>query len=316
VNAPSPAGPQGLSACAQPWIQAARPAAFPMIFFPLLIGQAFAYQAHGQLGTVLFLKTLLFGMFYQVYLLYTNDHADQNIDRTNTQYWLSGGSRVLPDGLLRSESLLAGARIALLALLGLALSLAILSDRLWMPLGTLLAVFLCWAYSRPPLQWSYRGHGEILQGIGCGVLLPLIGYYMQTGSLQQFPLGVLFPLYLLFYVSNIVTALPDYRSDRAGGKRTYPVRHGQRNARLTVVAVLALTCLGILLVAPRASWLQLVVIVAPACMILTTIITSGLLHRASVDNFPACKSFVTWVSASQVWLLCAWTGMIVIEGAR
>ena len=180
-----------------PWLQAARPLAHPMIFIPLAIGQAYALHTNGAFSWAAFAGALLFGVLYQVYLLYTNDHADEAIDRTNEQHWLSGGSRVLPEGKLNGDQLLVGARLALVALAGLSLFLAVFKERPWMPVALLLAAALCWGYNRPPLQLSYRGHGEVLQGLGCGVLLPLIGYYLQQGSLAAFPWLALIPLYLV-----------------------------------------------------------------------------------------------------------------------
>ncbi|MEN1729652.1 MAG: prenyltransferase [Pseudomonadota bacterium] len=301
---------------ARPWIQAARPVAHPMIFIPLVMGQAFAVHALGQFSILMFFYALLFGVLYQIYLLYTNDHADESVDRKNTQYWLSGGSRVLPEGKLQSHHLLQGARWALVALTVLTGYLTLVADRPWICVGTLAAVVLCWAYNREPLQWSYRGHGEVLQGLGCGVVLPLIGFYLQQGSLQKFPLPALPPLFLLFLAGNLITALPDYRSDKAGGKRTFPVRHGELMARKTAVLLLALAYAMVPFVIPASSWTAIAIVLIPAVTILGGLVGSGLLQKADVTDFPACKAFVTWVSASQAWLLCSWIAVLLIGAPR
>ncbi len=301
----------------QPWIQAARPAAHPMIFIPLFIGQALAWQMHGhqQHSLTFFLYTFLFGVLFQIYLLYLNDHADEAIDRTNEQYWLSGGSRVLPEGKLRASDLLLGANVVLVAMVGLTLILALFLDRPWMPVGAALAIGLCWAYNLHPLQLSYRGYGEILQGLGCGGLLPLIGFYMQQGSLQGFPWSALIPLYLIFHAGNIITALPDFSSDRAGGKRTCPVRHGEYRARKTVLFLLCLACVSVVFANLFMSPIALALIVIPCGLMLTTVVTSGVLQKASVANFPICKKFVCLTSASQAWLLCAWAAALLMDNS-
>lgn len=301
---------------AQPWVQAARPVALPMILLPLLLGQLLAFDVQGQFSVEMLIYALLFGVIYQVYLLYTNDHADEAVDRISTQYWLSGGSRVLPQGKLGGDDLLVGARVALAALVALTFFIALVGDRPWVWICTLLAVLACHAYHRPPLQLAYRGHGEILQGLACGVLLPLIGFYLQQGSLQQFPWPALVPLYLLFHAGNIITALPDYKADRAVGKRTFPVRVGERNARITAISLLAVACASVPLLAVSASWVWMAIIVAPAGLIIAGLLASGLLNKADVADFPACKAFVTWLSVSQAWLLCAWTGVLLIGAER
>ena len=274
-----------------PWLQAARPIAHPMIFIPLAIGQAHALHTYGAFSWAAFAGALLFGVLYQVYLLYTNDHADEAIDRTNEQYWLSGGSRVLPEGKLNGDQLLAGARLALAALAALSLLLAVFKERPWMPVALLLAVALCWGYNRPPLQLSYRGHGEVLQGLGCGVLLPLIGYYLQQGSLAAFSWLALIPLYLVFHAGNIVTALPDYASDKAGNKKTFPVRHGERPARLAAVALLLVAYASFVVVTSQLSPVYLGVIVAPPVVILIGVAAFGLLANGERGELLALQDF-------------------------
>lgn len=298
----------------QPWVQAARPLAHPMIFLPLLVGQTLAFDVNQQFSLMLFLYTLLFGVLYQVLLLYVNDYADETVDRANDRYFLSGGSRVIPEGKLRGKDLLAGATVAFLALMGLTAWLVIIIDRPWLWVGTVLAVALGWAYNMKPLQLSHRGHGEILQGLGCGVLLPLIGFYLQQGSMQEFPWFTVLPLFLIFYVGNIVTALPDYPSDKAGGKRTYPVRHGELGARQAALGLLATAYVGVMVANRQLSWMGLAFIAAPAALALGGTIQSGTFYAANTSNFAICKRFVIWVSASQAWVLCAWVGILLFGG--
>ncbi len=287
-----------------------------MIFVPLLLGQALVFDVQGRLSWTFFLYAMLFGLIYQVFLLYLNDVADEVVDGTNDRYFLSGGSRVLPDGKLRRQDLLLGARVAFVALAGLAAWVAVVLDRPGFLAGTGLAVFLAWAYNSKPLQLSYRGHGEILQGLGCGVVLPLIGFYLQQGSVLGFPWAVLLPLYLIFHAGNIVTALPDTPSDRAGGKKTVPVRRGELTARRSALKLLALACICVVIVNLHRPWIVLAILVVPATLVLAGVVLSGLLSRANTSDFAGCRQFVTWVSASQAWLLCAWLGALFMGGSR
>ncbi|MEM7613161.1 MAG: prenyltransferase [Pseudomonadota bacterium] len=299
----------------RPWIQAARPIAHPMIFIPLVIGQAMAFGQQGQFSVFLWAHTLLFGVLYQVYLLYLNDYADQAVDRLNTQHWFSGGSRVLPDGKLAPRDLRVGANVALALMIGLTVFLASIVDRPLMIAGIALAIALCWAYNLKPLQLSYRGYGEVLQGLGCGVLLPLIGFYMQQGTLAQFPWGALIPLYLVFHAGNIITALPDFPSDSKGGKRTYPVRHGEHRARSMALTLLTVAYGSFVLANIRLPMNILAAVVVPSALVLIAIVLSGLHQGANTADFPRCKRFVTWTSVSQAWFLCAWSGALLMSSS-
>ncbi|MEM9304866.1 MAG: UbiA family prenyltransferase, partial [Pseudomonadota bacterium] len=122
------------------------------------------------------------------------------------------------------------------------------------------------------------------------------------------------PLYLIFHAGNIITALPDYPSDRQGGKRTFPVRYGEPMARLTALLVLALAYITVVPTSPPLAPPSLAVIVIPAALLLALIVISGTLRKADAAAWSACKRFVNWTSASQAWLLGAWVVALLLEG--
>jgi 1,4-dihydroxy-2-naphthoate octaprenyltransferase len=159
------------------------------------------------------------------------------------------------------------------------------------------------AYSFPPLRLSYRGGGELLQGLGCGVVLPLVGYYLQAGTLGSFPLAVLFPSFLLAAAGNVTTALPDHPADRAADKRTYPVRLGQLTARRHVLQSIALAAFIAVLVVPGGSILSRGLVFAITIAILSA--NLRLLGSADATNEDECLRFVVMTSSASAW---AWLG--------
>jgi 1,4-dihydroxy-2-naphthoate octaprenyltransferase len=290
------------------WIQAARPAAHGMIFIPLLAGQAIAFRIHGVFDWSWFFHLVLYGILYQIYVLYINDYADEELDRDNHTYWLSGGSRVIPQGKLSGQALWIGSWVILGLILAQALYWGVGLQRPGMLLLMIGAVGLGWAYSLPPLRLSCRGHGEILQGVGCGVLLTLTGFYTQVGSLESFPWMAGVPLFLIFYAGNIITALHDYPADLAGNKRTYPVRLGQRRSRKHILALLFCAYILISWVTPNlTNPVSLFALAqAPSLFILLIVKRKGWFERGDIENTDECRKFVLWTTLSQVWLLLAW----------
>lgn len=143
----------------------------------------------------------------------------------------------------------------------------------------------------------------------------MIGFYLQQGSLQGFPWAALLPLYLIFHAGNIVTALPDAPTDKAGGKNTVPVRCGERQARKRALSVLALAVLMVVVVNLHLPPAALAIMVVPVALVLAGIVQSGTLNSADASDFSQCKRFVTWVSASQAWLLCAWVAVLLMGGS-
>lgn len=226
------------------WVKAARPLSLANLFFPLLMGQALALQAHGQWSWPLFTGIMLYGWLQQLTIVFLNDYFDYDADLANhlpTPF--SGGSRVLQDGDLEPIQLLrAGLTTAgLVLLLGVVLSLGGRPLMLVLFAGGLA---LLAAYSAPPIRLNYRGGGELLQGLGCGGLLPVIGFYGITGSLDHFPWLLLVPFVILHTANSIATALPDAPADAMAGKRTLPAMLGPLRAGYTGLA-LAVFAVGV-----------------------------------------------------------------------
>ncbi|HEY8430624.1 MAG TPA: UbiA family prenyltransferase, partial [Sandaracinaceae bacterium] len=151
----------------------------------------------------------------------------------------SGGSRVLQERLLSPRRLAGAAALAALALLALS-GAAALAERPLTPLFAFAAIGLLAAYSFPPLRLAYRGGGELLQGLGVGLVLPLLGFYLQSGRIAGAPWPLSALLVGFGAVSNVITALPDARGDRRAGKRTWPVRRGERRAARDALLALGL----------------------------------------------------------------------------
>ena len=227
---------------ARAWIKAARPLAQANIIPPLLWGQAIAFAQTGAFSVQWLLWALLFGVLDQLLIVFTNDVSDRATDAQNTSPTpFSGGSRVLVEGELSVRALSGAALVSFAALAALGAYLALIRERpLLLPLIAA-GVLLVWAYDLPPLRLSYRGGGEVIQGLGIGVILPLSGYYLQVGTLLAFPLQVLIPAFILGFAGHITTALPDVESDRRAAKHTYPVRHGVKRARRDSVLLVAAT---------------------------------------------------------------------------
>jgi 1,4-dihydroxy-2-naphthoate octaprenyltransferase len=196
-------------------------------------------------GVPLNLLALLWGQIaitsIQLMTHYCNDYFDLPADLANPTptHW-SGGSRVLPSGLLEPRLAL---RIALVAAaVGLAaasvLTLTVRPSVATLPLFVM-ALGLAWAYSAPPMRLHSRGLGELTTALLVAGITPLVGFYLQAGRLGLPLLGVL-PLCCLQFAMLLAIEFPDAIGDAAVGKRTLVVRlGGSRAAGLLVLALLA-----------------------------------------------------------------------------
>ena len=254
----------------------------------------------------------VFGLLVQLVIVFVNDFADRDTDRLNTTFArFSGGSRVLPEGKLTPALLRRAALVALAAMMLMSVGLA-LGGRPWAPLLAFAAALLVWAYNHPPLRLAYRGHGELAQGLGTGVVLPLVGYYFQAGSFHGFTWTALVPMVLLGYVGNILTALPDVPSDRASGKLSYPVRRGQWLARRHSLELLAMaTAMSGLVLPGLPTWAALVI---GAPVLAVAALAVPLLGSADAENRPECERFVLLTAGAGQLLVLLWALALALRG--
>ncbi|MGF1466171.1 MAG: prenyltransferase [Sandaracinaceae bacterium] len=293
------------------WLQAARPLAHANIAPALVFGQALAFvQGRGfDLGLAVLIHA--FGVLDHLFIVFANDVADREVDALNeTATVFSGGSRVLIEGKLSPRALGLAAAVAGAGLFALSAMAAVLFDRLWLVAFAACALLLLYVYSFPPLRLSYRGFGEVAQGLGVGVVLPLVGYYGQAGDLTDLPWRTLAPLFLLSFVGNIVTALPDTPSDAAGGKRTWPVQRGQARARRDAVVLVGAALLIAAAVgpAPSPAWLG-------AAFGLPTLflVTSLRWLRRGDAGTPACARFVFFLGGAIALTPLSWATALVLR---
>lgn len=165
---------------------------------------------------------------------YLNEYWDVEADRLNSaRTFFSGGSGVLPSGVLSRETALAA---ALLCLAVSSVMVVLLATQyqptlsLWIILA--LAFVGAFSYSTPPLTLSNTGFGEISASLVVAGLVPAFAQTIQTGQISQRLLVTTAPLIVLCYAMLLAFEMPDFLSDEAAGKRTALVRLGRKRGML------------------------------------------------------------------------------------
>lgn len=210
------------------WARALRPFAHGTIAPPILFGVALACSTTGVLDRAGLALALAFGVLGHLVIVFGDDLADEGAGRQSapaTLVW--GGSRVWVDGLLTRASLRKTLRLAVLALL---LFSALVGVRAPLLLGLApTALALLWLYRGSPARLSYRGGGALLQGLGAGVVLPMVGWTLQQPDALP-PMLWLAPSLVLSMVGNVLAAIPDAEGHRRAGKHNLASRRGVRVA--------------------------------------------------------------------------------------
>lgn len=149
----------------------------------------------------------------------------------------SGGKRVLVDSLLTREQTWAIAGLFFLAAIVIGLSIAALRDSRVLLFG-IPGMALAWYYHGGSVRLAYRGFGELAVAFAYGPLVVCGAYFVQTGYLNGVLIHLSGVLGLLVAGFLWINQFPDYRADKAAGKRNLVVRLGPDKAAVGYVVIL------------------------------------------------------------------------------
>ena len=200
---------------------------------PMLVATCYSGYTHG--FEELPYRILCLGLL-AVFLLHSttnalNDYFDfrSNTDQYNQHYllFLTGGSRLLPLGLLSPNTLLLFSCFSIIATMGIGYYL-FLTRGIFVLIFGFIGAFCAYFYTTPPIQLAARGLGELAHIICLGPLvfagtrLLLLGEFF----IHDFCLGL--PFGILITVSLLSNEFPDYPSDKKTGKYNWVVRLGPK----------------------------------------------------------------------------------------
>jgi 1,4-dihydroxy-2-naphthoate octaprenyltransferase len=236
------------------WIAASRLPAQIFMFPAVLFGQALHYMLTGEFSLNTFTWLVVYGVAMHFFIVYINDVADFETDQKNTTFTpFSGGSRVLVDGKLSKQALLIAGLVMVGVVLFVGNILAIDSGQWTLMVWVVVGLFLMHAYSFPPIKLSYRGYGEVLQMLGVGIVLPVVGYLAQGGSYDVLPWLWIAALLPAQYAMAISTSLPDEPSDKESKKNTTVVALGVKKAERVMLMLFAIAIAGVTILSTTDS---------------------------------------------------------------
>ncbi|MBF0254153.1 MAG: 1,4-dihydroxy-2-naphthoate octaprenyltransferase [Candidatus Omnitrophica bacterium] len=226
------------------WLQALRVPFLTASLVPVVLGTAVAWQKIRHIDWFLFFLALLGVACLQSGTNLANDyfdHLSKNDDSNLTPTPVSGGSRVIQEGLLPAATVLKSALVffGVGSLIGIYLAWHLRSaEILW--LGVV-GVFCGFFYTAAPLKLGYRGLGEMLVGLCFGPLPVMGAYCVQTQRITPEAFWASVPVGILIALVVFINEFPDHNADKAVGKKTLVVSLGPERAIKVYRASLAVT---------------------------------------------------------------------------
>lgn len=85
-------------------------------------------------------------------------------------------------------------------------------------------------YTGGPLPIAYTPFGEVFAGFFMGMLIILISFFIQTGTVTQHAVFVSIPIMILVGLINLSNNIRDIEEDKLGGRKTLAILIGRKNA--------------------------------------------------------------------------------------
>lgn len=230
------------------WWLAVKPSSLPKILVPTVVGMCLGISVADSLQPALVVLTLVLVLCAQWAIVLLNDYADREADIAHQANFPDHiDRRVLVEGLLQPGQVFGVGLLAVLGVLGSAVTLALLYARPDVIYLGLAGLVIFWAYSFLPFRLNYRGGGEVLEMLGVGVLLPATGYYIASGILPFGDGHLLAPLWLYALIGALASGLKHEPADRENGKHTFCVLFGAAATRKVIwlAQMAARVCCGV-----------------------------------------------------------------------
>lgn len=218
------------------WFQMLRNRRWKPYLVAWLLGQCVGVHTFGQFSWGAFVLGGLLTLTGGIFAIMLNNWRDTEADAIK-KLLQPGHPHIfgVAQGLIEKKTVLVTAVLAGLLTLGLSVVGGVLlglGDLTWYVLAS---AILIGGYSMPPFSLSYRGLGEITQGLAHGLALPLLNAYLQARDWPSVGFWQVFPSMFLFAIGiEVAHSLGDIASDKKVGRLTLASWIGAQKARWLV----------------------------------------------------------------------------------
>jgi 1,4-dihydroxy-2-naphthoate octaprenyltransferase len=246
----------------QVWWQMTRPHTLTAAFVPVLLGTALALK-HGNIHFGLFFAMLIASLLIQAATNMFNEYFDFKRGLDTAQSVGIGGT-IVRDGIKPKTVLnLAFVFYGIALLLGIYICA---SSSWWLAVVGLICMAVGYFYTGGPFPIAYTPFGEILSGFFMGMLIILISFFIQTGTVSTTSILVSVPSMILVGMIMLSNNIRDLDGDKENGRKTVAILLGKKGAiyLLTGMFIFSfLWVLGLIIFGVLPVWTALVILSAP-----------------------------------------------------
>ena len=246
----------------QVWWQMTRPHTLTAAFVPVLLGTALSLK-HGNIHFWLFFAMLIASLLIQAATNMFNEYFDFNRGLDTAQSVGIGGT-IVRDGT-KPKTVLNLAFV----FYGIALFLGIYicaNSSWWLAVVGLICMAVGYFYTGGPFPIAYTPFGEILSGFFMGMLIILISFFIQTGTVSTTSILVSVPSMILVGMIMLSNNIRDLDGDKENGRKTVAILLGKKRAIYLLTGMFTfsfLWVLGLIIIGVLPIWTALVILSAP-----------------------------------------------------
>lgn len=236
------------------WWRLLRPHTLTASFVPVLIGTALAMLPPARFNLPRCAAMLLASMLIQTATNLFNEYFDYVRGLDNSQSVGIGGAIVRYG--VAPRTIMALALVCLGLALPLGLWLCAYTSWWLLPLGGV-CTLVGYLYSGGPYPLSATPLGELLSGVFMGLIIILIAFFLQTGTITWHSVLLAVPTTILIGTILMANNIRDLDGDRAHGRHTLAILLGRERAIRWLAGMFAaayLWLLGLALAGQASPW--------------------------------------------------------------
>ncbi len=244
------------------WWQLTRPHTLTAAFVPVLLGTALAIQ-ETNIHFGMFFAMLIASLLIQAATNMFNEYYDFKRGLDNEESVGIGGA-IVRNGI-KPKTVMSLA----LGLYGISILIGIYicaNSSWWLALIGLISMGIGYLYTGGPLPIAYTPFGEVFAGFFMGMLIILISFYIQAGTVTSTSVLVSFPILILVGAILLSNNIRDLDGDKDFGRKTLAILLGRDGAirLLAGMFIVSFVWVFILIVMGIISpWLAIVILSAP-----------------------------------------------------
>ncbi|GKV55916.1 1,4-dihydroxy-2-naphthoate octaprenyltransferase [Sporosarcina sp. NCCP-2222] len=213
------------------WWQLTRPHTLTAAFAPVFLGTMIALS-YGEFHLPLFLAMLVASIFIQMATNMFNEYYDYKRG-LDTEHSIGIGGTIVRNGV-QPRTVLNIAFLLYAISIGIGVYIC-METSWWLAAVGLVCMAIGYFYTGGPYPIAYTPFGELFSGVVMGMLLVLIAFYIQMGSVTLDAILLSIPSMLLVAGIMMANNIRDIVGDREGGRKTLAILVGRPRA-ITILA--------------------------------------------------------------------------------